>query len=373
MLNIEEVTRLLVNHAIKVGGHDLELICIYGSRTRGDAREDSDLDIFYVPAEGSNPPIARTFTLDGLLFDFWAIHWPTLEGFATGYIRGWAFAPGLVHQAKVIYSNSETATQRLEGLKQQIENLQKPEAKPQMIQRALATFSSVQAHLANLEIVASKGDETDVRYAARKVVGQVWECLALVNQVFFEKGLKKSLGDLGRFKERPTTLEESIRTLLTSFNLTQVLNTGRQLAQDTREILRQSQRGIPSNQVAIDLFRHGYPELRDMVTKLFSTCEQGDTVGASIQAHFLQSELVSLLNQTVAGATYDDFNAYGEMCTTYRELGFPDLIKLASGPLVELSRQVQVFDDKLRSYLQGQSIDLCEFKTLDDLKKDLSQ
>ncbi|MEZ4869075.1 MAG: nucleotidyltransferase domain-containing protein [Caldilineaceae bacterium] len=373
MTDVFAIAHLLIDHAITHYGAEVDLIGYYGSHARGEARADSDLDIFYIPAEGKQPPIARTFLLDGLLFDFWAIPWATMAGFATGHSRGWAFAPALVQQTQVLYARSVAQAERFAQLQQQVFDLQQPAARPAMLKRALAAYPRVTVQVENMRLAAATGDLTAVRYAGWQVVQGVWECLALANQLFFARGLAKSLSEADKFEHRPADLAQLIATITTAPTASHVLQASETLAHATRQVLQGLQATVPVTTSIQEQFRQVYPEMRDLVGKLLAACAQGDQQTAAAHAWLLQTDVTMMLSQSTTDVVDSNFNLYNEFATHYRERGFPDLIQAAAGDLTALERQARRFDETLRQFLATQGVALCEFHTVAELTQFLAE
>lgn len=377
MLDVFKVADLLVSRSIATHGDEIDLIAYYGSHAQGVARAGSDLDIFYVPAEGKDPPIGRTVLIEGLLFDFWAIRWETLEGFATGRIRGWSFAPAIVHHAKPLYVRSEAQRARLDALKQKVLNLQSPEARPAMIQRALDAFSQVLVHLGNLRLAMAEGgdlaagDFADVRHAGWKTVLSAWECLCLANQTFCDQGWGKLLEQIPRLRARPDNLEALIVTISTSGEPALIAGAAEELALGTRQVLRDLQKTLAAERTARDVFGGAYPEIHDGIGKVLAACAGQRPVAASATAWFAQFDLSLMLNSLQSGANGWDFNLYSEIAPLYRELGFPDLMQASKGELPALAEQARLLDARLRAWLRAQSIDLGEYATLAEFARAL--
>jgi hypothetical protein len=130
------VAEVLAAHVRERYANDVDLVAYYGSWAWGTATAESDVDIFYVPADGRDPPLAHSLLVGGRLVDSWPLPWPKLRGFADGTARGWAFAPAVVAYARPVYARSDEAVDHLNRLKALVIELQQAAAAPLMHRRA---------------------------------------------------------------------------------------------------------------------------------------------------------------------------------------------------------------------------------------------
>ncbi|NMB24486.1 MAG: hypothetical protein GX986_03040 [Firmicutes bacterium] len=367
MIDVFAVADLLVSKVRSCYGDDVDLVAYYGSYSQGTATSGSDLDMFYVPVEGKNPPVGRTVLIEGILFDFWPIPWSTLEGFTTGRLRGWSMAPALVYHAKVIYKRSSEAEARLDTLKQTIIDLQKPEARPQMISRSLDMFPVVLAHLGNLRLAGAGGRLADVRSAGFEVLVAAWECLALANQAFFDQGFRSITQQASRLQSRPADFESLVTTIGVSSDLDEIVAAGERLTLETREILLRLQQSMPAERGIGEGFRGAYPEIKDGLRKVLSACKEQRPFDASIAAWNQQVSLGEMLNDLRNKiGSHPAFNLYSEVSAFYEELAFPDLMECALDNLSKLAEEAERLDERLVGWLKGHSVSLQTFESIED-------
>ncbi|MCJ7544523.1 MAG: nucleotidyltransferase domain-containing protein [Phycisphaerae bacterium] len=371
MVDVFRVADLLVSNAVKTHADEVDLIAYYGSYAKGTATNRSDLDIFYTPAEGKDPSVARTFLVEGILFDFWPIRWERLEAWATGRNGAWTRFTGVVHYAKVLHARSQEHTGRFDGLKKQILSLLEPEARVPMVRRALEEFKSALAHLGNLRLAIAGGDLADVRHAGWMVILAVGECLALANQTLLDQGNRSFLDQLLLLPVRPAELQQLIVSISTSADPTRVVAAAESLVLSTRSILRQFQVSLPSQQTVGARFREAYPEINAGLGKVLSACEREQPLAASLAAWFSQFDLSLMLSELRNGSGQPQFNLYSEFATYYREIGLPELMRFTGGDLTELAKQVRLFDERIRQWLIEHSVNLREFATLEDFERSL--
>ena len=372
MIDVFQVADLLVSHAVETYGEEIDIVGYYGSHAQGTASDRSDLDIFYIPADGKNPPVNRAVLIDGILFDFWPITWDTMERFASGHARGWAHAPALVYHAKVLYSRSDTSAARLADLKQRVVDLQQPESRPQMIRRAQEQFRDACMHLGKLRLAVASDSVADVRHVGWHLIGSVLECLALMNQVFFDRGGGHIMEQLSRLQVQPENLAHLITVVSTAADSTAIAEAAEALARGTRHLLCQYQPAHAADSTASNPFHNAYPEINDQIQKVLSACEQQHGVAASFAAWCVQHE-VSLMLAEFGGTAglHPDVNFISEYSAPYRSIGLPNLIGDSFSDMHTVAEHAALFDSRLRRWLCEQSVGLDEYSSVGEFAQSL--
>lgn len=241
-----------------------------------------------------------------------------------------------------------------------------------MIRRAWEAFPRMLAQLGTLRLAVANHDLADVRHAGWQLILAAWECLALANQTFFERGPGHIIEQVPRLRSKPDDLAAIITTIGTAHNPFEIAAAAENLAVGTRRVLRECQQSLPAQQTVRRRFSDAWPEIHDMMGKVLSACDRRQPVAASAAAWSAQYDVSQMLAGLRKGAGPFDCNLYSEFAEFYREIGLPDLMQSDFDDLAVVAGQALQFDDRMRRWLSEQGVPLNEFATVEEFARFLS-
>ena len=355
MNEVFEVAEAFIKHALETHPGKIGLIGYYGSYATGTATPQSDLDLIYVPdsiKETIN--LYNSFILDDRPHEFWPMSWERL-GRISQAEEHWAVSAGLLMNMKILYSRSKEDLERFNGLKDSLAALLNPERKPEMIKKALHEYKNVLNNLGKLRIEAAMESLPGIKFTGYDLVISCLECLALLNQTYFNYGWDKNLQEVLELSVKPDKLCEHMETITLSKNIEKILETSEKLAYETRELLIEAQRETATVSSIQEELEDYYPGIIEYINKINSGIEKNDPFKANFAAANIQGELSTMLSKGVTGVGDREFNLYSEIYPVYRDQGFPDLLE-SSDDIHKLGEATKKFEECTHSLFRSQGL-----------------
>lgn len=132
MDNMYATIDILQEALLRKMGDEVELIFQYGSHIHGTPHKFSDVDISWVPAHETTWE-SITVIVDGILYDFYPIHWSHVER----VVEFSDVSSSVLLNHRILYQRTNAAGERLATLATRLRALQHPEARPEMLRRAI--------------------------------------------------------------------------------------------------------------------------------------------------------------------------------------------------------------------------------------------
>lgn len=347
-------------------GDEVDLIFQYGSHLRGTAHKYSDVDVSWTPVHADTWG-SITVMVDATLFDLYPIHWAKLEQMAE--FRD-VSATVLLHN-RILYQRSEAAATRFAALAARLHALQRPEAGPELVRRALELFQHTGYDDYLLRRCAAAGDPLGCLRQAQAILRTVLHSVAVCNQAPVDT---RKLAQVLALPRLPQAFGAHVNRVVAAMTPADVLAATDALLDATHTFLLAMQRAylyeVATWPAVLDA---AYPELKRDLQAIMQACEQADMFAAKNAVISLLHELSRGIAQVESGFVATSFNALGDYEQDLTALGFPALTPLlVAGDFTGLHEQCLVFDVRLQAFLKERAVKLNNFASEAELRRFLA-
>lgn len=345
-------------------GDEIALIVHTGSRLRGTHSAYSDLDLYYVPA--ADTAAHCTVLYAGTPIDFFPLSWSRLAGFAN-YEQP---LTSLIADAQVLYARSPADLARFEQLQARIAELQLPEQRLLMVNKAIALFKQTGYHYYLLDVECPADATFAWKREAWKLVEIVLHALAVLNQTFYHSACGKNLAEVLALPKRPAQIAELIETIVQATDYAAVKAAIRTLLHETKQLLAAEHQALVTPTPFAEQFCAYYPEIREQFNKIWAACARQDALRALAAIVQIQNEVADFLSRTADGRSAAELGTYHDYSAAYQALGLPDLLPyLNIQDFAGLRQATEVFDAQIQALLTHQGVALNTLSTPDELAK----
>jgi hypothetical protein len=356
------VAKLMVGTLVERLGDEVELVFHYGSTIHGGTHRFSDLDFSYVPRH-PNTWESITVLVDDILFDLYPLHWETLERMAEH--DDWRAT--ILADLEVVHARSEDARTRLSALIARHRELERPDARADMVRKALVAFERTGFQFYQVSRTVRIGEVDAARIHTNRIIGTVFHALVLVNQ---SRADTRKLDQMLALERRPERLGELVDAVLRAPDGARLVTACTDLLDATREVLlaeqAQTQR-VPASYP--DRLGPAYPELKADLQRVLLACERRDLPGAQTKLFSFLHELHIHLAQGERGIDFSDFNSPDEYRHAPLARESEELVRLASrARFDELHEAASRFDRRLREYLTEIGVGLFSYESIEELQ-----
>ena len=341
-------------------GDEVDLIFRYGSALRGNTHRYSDLDVSYVPAHESTA-VAITVLVQDVMIDLYPIRWSALERMA----RYESVHCTVLGESAILYARNTAVRDRFQALGDALQARLRPEARPEMVARAMTIFQGAAWPAYLLRQAAAREQQAAAVQQAQTAVRIVLHCLAVLNQRCIDT---RKLAQVLALPLLPPGLEEQMGRIMNTAVPAELQHEVEALMDATRDLLLAEQRRLrrPPRPLA-EVYGPLYPELKADIQHLILACERGDAFNFNMMS--LLHELQLHLAWAQEGVAYGEFNTVADYAQNLATLGFPDLLAAyAAGNRPALAAAARRFDARLRDFLSQNGVPLYDFASLAELE-----
>ena len=260
-MDLMEVANSLIEKVKQDYNGDVSLINIYGSYHNNDAHKFSDLDLFLVPKTERGHNLGKTFILNGIGYDFWALSWERLERIAK-HEEGSRYS--IITDGKVVYSNTEDDLVRFNKLKD-IAN-----GHYENMENAKTILGNMYAEYFRL---INENDITNIRKSIIGIIYNLSNLLVEINGKSIKRIRKYQKQEILSMRFIPEDFDIIYERLFVERDINTIKELLYKLIVNTEKLISEPH---GENESFKDLFSGFYEEMIQHYNKIYYACDTGD-------------------------------------------------------------------------------------------------
>jgi predicted nucleotidyltransferase len=260
-MDLTEVANSLIEKVKKDYYGDVSIINIYGSYLNNNAHKFSDLDLFLVPKTERGYNLGKTFILNGIGYDFWALSWERLERIAK-HEEGSRYS--IITEGKVVYNNAEDDLIRFNKLKD-------------IANGNYINMENAKKILGNMYVeyfrLVDKNDSTNIRKSIIGIIYDLSNLLVEINGKPIKRIRKYQKQEILSMDLIPENFEIIYDRLFIEKDINIIKELLHKLITNVEKLINEPS---SENRLFKDLFSGFYEEMIQHYNKIYYACDAGD-------------------------------------------------------------------------------------------------
>lgn len=357
MKDIMRITEIIKKKIEENYADDVAIFAYYGSYATGHHDDLSDLDFFFIPKTDRGRELNIQFIIDGIGFDLFPIAWERVGRIAALNQP----ITAVITKAQVLYSASQEDLERFTALKNGLESLFDEKHLEVMLGKANEYLNDAALNMSNMYMNTS--DLTATKMEAEKMLVNLLYSIAFINCKYYTRGMGMAVKEALGFEKLPEQFEELVSGIIMSTTPDHVISKSQSLIDRTRILLGRAKNALADREPYETLFAGYYEELKSGLNKIVRACNEEDHYTAFFRSAFTQDELGQFLGKAEKGLWYSSADNYCEYSSYYDELLGINLLDSVTD-LSTLKNKVEQLDEKLKSFLLSNGVDILEFDNI---------
>jgi len=286
-----KIAEVLIEKIKKDYNGDVSLVHVHGSYIYHDTHGLSDLDLYLVPKTARGFNLGKTFILNGIGIDYFALSWERLERIANHEERN----VSIIADGEIIYYHSKEDLERFNRLREKAVNVIDRERYTENGREILESLYG------DYFKIAHGGDLSETRKAAIGIINKTAFLLAEINFTYIKRGRKHLKNEIMSMRNVPDNFEniyekifaEKDNEKLKKLLYTLICNTEKLFPKEKPETFS-------------DTFGGFYEEMIQHYNKIYHACDSGDIYTPLYAASELASEIEELFDRCRCAHTLPD-------------------------------------------------------------------